>query len=135
MRNASGEQCKVKMSGSEKKKEGEREHVRHFLQKACNKEVSGSFTLKSCKTTAKKCAKKVCFTSKVVFLLIRPIVVFHRSPALPSPLSTTRFNIWFGQTLNIIESFAFSSGYIYILSSARSHTRALGLQYFFRCQK
>ena len=44
-------------------------------------------------------------TSKVAFLLIRPIVVFHRSPALPSPLSTTRFYIWFGQTLNIIESF------------------------------
>ena len=64
MRNASGQQCKVKMSGSEKK--GEREHVRHFLQKAC-KEVSGSFTLKSCKTTAKKCTKKVCCTSKVAF--------------------------------------------------------------------
>ena len=31
MRNASGHQCKEKMSGSEKK--SEREHVRHFLQK------------------------------------------------------------------------------------------------------
>ena len=60
MRNASCEQCKVKMSGSEKK--GEREHVRHFLQKACNKEVSGSFALKSCKTTTNKCTKKVCCT-------------------------------------------------------------------------
>ena len=30
MRNASGHQCKVKMSGSE------REHVRHFLHKTCN---------------------------------------------------------------------------------------------------
>ena len=27
---------------------------------------------------------------KVVFLLIRPLVVFHRSPALPSPLSITQ---------------------------------------------
>ena len=37
LRNASGQQCKVKMSGSEK---SEREHVRHFLHK-----FSGSFTL------------------------------------------------------------------------------------------
>ena len=69
-RNASGRQCKEKMSGSEKK--SEREHVRHFL----HKKVSGSLTLWSCKTTAKKCTKKVCCTCKVAFLLIRPIVVF-----------------------------------------------------------
>ena len=69
MRNASGHQCKEKMSGSEK---SEREHVRHFH----HKKVSGSFTLQSCKTTAKKCTKKVCCTCKVAFLLIRPIVVF-----------------------------------------------------------
>ena len=104
MRNASGHQCKVKMSGSEKK--SEREHVRHFL----HKKVSGSFTLWSCKTTANKCTKKVCGTCKVAFLLIRPIVVFLRSPALPSPLSITRFYILFEQTKNIVESFAFSPG-------------------------
>ena len=34
MKNASGHQCKVKMSGSEKK--GEREHLRHFLPKKDN---------------------------------------------------------------------------------------------------
>ena len=39
MSNASGHQCKKKMSGSEKK--CEREHVRHFL----HKNVFGSFTL------------------------------------------------------------------------------------------
>ena len=39
MRNASGHQCKKKMSGSEKK--CEREHVRHFL----HKNVFESFTL------------------------------------------------------------------------------------------
>ena len=55
-------------------------------------------------------AKKVYCTCKVAFLLIRPIVVFHRSPALPSPLSITRFYILFEQTINIIESFAFSPG-------------------------
>ena len=53
--------------------------------------------------------KKVCCVCKVVFLLIRPIVVF--SPfSLPSPLSKTWFYILFEQTLNIIESFAFSPG-------------------------
>ena len=60
--------------------------------------------------------QKVCYTCKVAFLLIRPIVVFHRSPALPSPLSITRFYILFEQTINIIESFAFSPGLIYVLS-------------------
>ena len=54
----------------------------------------------------KKCAAR----AKLVFLLIRPIVVFHRSPALPSPLSITRDHILFEQTFNIIESFAFSPG-------------------------
>ena len=46
--------------------------------------------------------KKVCCTCKVAFLLIRPIVVFHPSPALPSPLSITRFYILFEQTLDVI---------------------------------
>ena len=54
----------------------------------------------------KKCAAR----AKLLFLLIRPIVVFHHSPALPSPLSITRFYILFEQTVNIIESFAFSPG-------------------------
>ena len=44
----------------------------------------------------KKCAAR----AKLLFLLIRPIVVFHRSPALPP----------FKQTINIIENFAFSPG-------------------------
>ena len=33
MRNASGHQCKLKMTGSEK---SEREHIRHSLHKECN---------------------------------------------------------------------------------------------------
>ena len=44
--------------------------------------------------------KKCSARAKLLFLLIRPIVVFHRSPALPS----------FEQTINIIESFPFSPG-------------------------
>ena len=46
MGNASGHQCKVKMSDSEKKKKkkkkSEREHVRQFLHKTCN--YKGLFT-------------------------------------------------------------------------------------------
>ena len=34
-----------------------------------------------------KCAER----AKLLFLLISPILVFHRSPALPSPLCVTRF--------------------------------------------
>ena len=62
----------------------------------------------------KEMYKKVCCTCKVAFLLMRPIVVFHRSPALPSPLSITGCYILFEQTINVIESFAFSPGQIYI---------------------
>ena len=83
MRSASGHQCKVKMRGSEKK--CEREHVRHFLQKTCN------------------------WKFHVFSRAKRPIVIF--SPfSFPSPLGITRFYILFQQTLNIIESFAFSPG-------------------------
>ena len=57
------------MSDSEKKSE---EHVRHFLHETSNQEVSGSFSLLSCKTKAKKCTKKCAARA---FLLIRPIVV------------------------------------------------------------
>ena len=53
----------------------------------------------------KKCTKNVCCTCKVNFLLIRPIVVFYRSPALPSPRSITQFYTLFEQTISIIESF------------------------------
>ena len=35
--------------------------------------------------------KKCAVRAKLLFWLIRPIVVFHRSPAFPSPLSITRF--------------------------------------------
>ena len=54
--------------------------------------------------------KSVLHVQSRFFLLIRPIAVFHRSPALPSPLSITQFYILFEQTINIIESFAFSRG-------------------------
>ena len=48
-------------------------------------QVFGSFTLWSCKTTAKN-EKKCATRAKLFFVLIRPIIVF--SPfSLPSPLS------------------------------------------------
>ena len=49
------------------KKKSEQEHVRHFLHKTCNKEVSGSFTLQSCKTTAKNVQKKFAARAKLLF--------------------------------------------------------------------
>ena len=70
------------MSGSEKKMNKNTYDISSIKR---NQEVSESFTLYSCKTTAKKCTKKVCCTCKVALLLIRPIVAF--SPfSFPSPL-------------------------------------------------
>ena len=83
---------KEKMCGSEKVKQ---EHVRHFLHITCNQEVSWRLTLQSCKTTAKKCAKKkrsALHGQSCFFFLIRPIVVFSKF-SLHSPLSFTRFYI------------------------------------------
>ena len=91
--NASGHQCKVIMSGSEKK-------VIENTYSRCSR----------AKQRQRNVQKKVCCTSKVAFLLIIPIVVFHRSPALPSPLRITRFYIFCLDKLNIFESFAFNPG-------------------------
>ena len=71
----------TKVSGSKKSEQ----KVRHFLHKTCSEEVSGMFTLQSCKTTAKKCTKKSVLHEQSAFLLIRPIVVFSLI-SLPSPL-------------------------------------------------
>ena len=60
------------MSGSEKKSE-QQDHIHHFLHKMCNSEVPRSFTLPSCKTTAKKYTKKsVPVRVKLFFSLIKP---------------------------------------------------------------
>ena len=104
MRNDSGHQCKVKMSGSEKKKVNENTYD-ISPQKRVTKtflEVSRCSRARQ-RPKKKKCTKKCATRAKLLFLLIRPTVVFHRSPALPSPLSIT-------QTINIIKSFAFSPG-------------------------
>ena len=61
----------TKVSGSKTSEQ----KVRHFLHKTCSEEVSGMFTLQSCKTMAKKCTKKSVLHEQSAFLLIRPIVV------------------------------------------------------------
>ena len=43
--------------------------------------------------------KNVLHVQSCFFLLIRPIVVFYRSPALPSPLSITRDHIFLNKLL------------------------------------
>ena len=62
---------------------------------------------------AMKCAKKVCCTCKVVFVIIRPTF------SLPSPLSTTQFFVLFDKTINVNESFAFN---LYIIVELRVPT-------------
>ena len=44
--------------------------------KTCNSEVLGTFTLQSCKRTAKKCTRKVRCTCKVPFLLISYTILY-----------------------------------------------------------
>ena len=88
----------------------EREHVRHFL----HKKSFWKFCVVVVQNNGKEMYKKVCCTCKVAFLLIRPIVVFHRSLALPSPLSITRFYILFEQTINSIETLYIIWFYVFI---------------------
>ena len=45
------------------------------------------FPVEFMQNNCKEMYKKVCCTCKSSLLLIRPLVVFHRSPVLPSPLS------------------------------------------------
>ena len=108
MRNASGHQCKVKMSRSEKKVNKKTYNI-SSIKRVTKKflEISrGSRAKQRQRNVQKKCAAR----SKLLFLLIIPIVVFHRSPGLPSPFSVIRFYILFEQAINTIESFAFSPG-------------------------
>ena len=95
IRNANGHQCKVKLNGSET-------DMYDFSSiKSVTKKFVEVSRCSRAKQRQKKSTKKVCCTCKVAFLLIRPIVVFHRSPALPSQLSITRVYIFFEQTINM----------------------------------
>ena len=122
MRNASGH-----LGENERQwKKKWQEHVQHFLLKTCSRAKQRQ------RNVQRKCAAR----AKVAFLLIRPIFVFSQF-SLPSPLSITRFYILFEQTINIIGSFAFSPGYIYILfplpsNSPRSLCKSDLAQFFSR---
>ena len=78
--NASGHQCKVKMSGSEKKKKKVNENSYNI---SSTKRVTKKFLEVSRCSCAKQrqrnVQKKFAARAKLLFLLIRPIVVFHRS--------------------------------------------------------
>ena len=89
MRNASGHQCKVKMSGSEKKV-NENTYDISSIKRVTKKFLEVSRCSRA-KQRQRNVQKSVLHVQLVVvfFLLIRPIAVFHRSPALPSPLSIT----------------------------------------------
>ena len=77
MRNASGHQRKAKMRDSEKKSERKNVYLRSFWK----------FHVVVVQNNGKEMYKKSGLHVKSCFFLIRTIVVFHRSPALPSPLS------------------------------------------------
>ena len=70
------------MSGSEKKVNKKTYDI--SSKERVTSRVSGRFTLKSCKTTAKKCTKKCAARAKLFFFgfNVRPIIVFHRSRCL-----------------------------------------------------
>ena len=104
-----GHQGKVKMSRSEKKKRNENTYDISSIKRATKnfQEVSRCSHAKQWqRNVQKQCAAR----AKLLVLLIRSIVVFQHSPALPLLLTITRFYILFEQTMNIIKSFAFSPG-------------------------
>ena len=77
MRNAIGDQCKVKMSGSEKKVNKKTYDI--FSIKCVTKKFLEVSRCSRAKQQQRNVQKSGC-TCKVAFLLIRPIFVFHRSP-------------------------------------------------------
>ena len=87
------------MSGNEKKV-SEKTHDISSIKRATNKFVEVSRCSRA-RQRQRNVQKKCAARAKLLFLLIRPIVVFHRSPALPSQLSITRVYIFFEQTINM----------------------------------
>ena len=87
------------MSGNEKKV-SEKTHDIFSIKGATNKFVEVSRCSRA-RQRQRNVQKKCAARAKLLFLLIRPIVVFHRSPALPSQLSITRVYIFFEQTINM----------------------------------
>ena len=80
MRNASGHQCKKKMSGSEKKV-NENTYDISSIKRVTKKFLKVS-RCSSAKQRQRNVQKKRASPAMLPFLLIRPIAVFHPSPAL-----------------------------------------------------
>ena len=93
MGNASGHQCKGKISGSEKNVNEKNTYDISPIKRVTKRflEVSRIVVQNNSKEVYKK---SVLHVQSCFFSLIRPIAVFHHSPALPSPLSITRFYIF-----------------------------------------
>ena len=80
MRNASGHQCKKKMSGSEKKV-NENTYDISSIKRVTKKFLKVSRCSRA-KQRQRNVQKKCASPAMLPFLLIRPIAVFHPSPAL-----------------------------------------------------
>ena len=95
MGNASGPPKQGEKTGSEKKVN---ENTHDISSIKTIKRVTKKFLeVSRCsrvKQGQRNVQKKFAARAKLPFLLIRPIVVFHHSPALPSPLSIIRFYIF-----------------------------------------
>ena len=82
MRNASGhQQCKVKMSSSEKKVNENTYDI--SSKKLVTERRFWKFHVVVVQNNGKEIYGKSVLHVQRCFLLIRPIAVFHRSPALP----------------------------------------------------
>ena len=101
MRNASGHH------GENERQQKKRSRTSTtFLHKCLTRKFMEVSRCSRSKQRQRNVQKSVLFCC---FFAIRPTVVFPPF-SLPSPLSITRFYILFEQTINIIESFAFSPG-------------------------
>ena len=96
MGNASGHQIKVKKKTGIEKKVNENTYDISSIKtiKRVTKKFLEVSRCSCAKQRQRNVQKKCAARAKLVFLLIRPIVVFHHSPVLPSPLSITRFYIF-----------------------------------------
>ena len=75
------------------------EHIRYFLSIKC---VTRKFHVVVVQSNGKEMYKKVCFTCKVVFLLlIRRLLTFLQF-SLPSPFSIARFYLLFEYIISML---------------------------------
>ena len=110
MRNASGQQTaasKVKMSGSEKIANRNTsnkifgEHIRYFISIKSVTRLR-KFHVVVVQSNGKEMYKKVCFTCRVIFLLLLIRLLIFLQFSLPSPFSIARFYLLFEYILSIL---------------------------------